>query len=375
MNAHGDGFRPSHFPALATCSHHQNIGLGVDNAAALRGTGIHERIPQIIKATDSIDYSKEDPPVQVACRFVIHQIMEGWRVVGTEIPIAVLDGDGQEITHGTLDLLLERNREYQIVDWKSGDKNGYAPQVAGYISAVLDLYPKAKRVYGTIVYLDLEETETIKLSSQECYGLVQNLWDKWRNKEYEPYTINPYCNYCARRGECPAWREQAETALDTVAQLGIPTGSALVTAKVDALKNDPAKLEEFILAWERAQTLVTDWKLKDALKTHMETGFKADHHILVHVKNSASITRSIDPEQFLEKIARHIGNMRAASAIKVDPDKAVAAWGEFYGYEPESARFPVAIDETTVDKPGYSYIRAKGRAGAGDARKKRNELG
>jgi PD-(D/E)XK nuclease superfamily len=370
MSAHADGFRPSHFPALSACIHHQSIQT--DNQAATRGTGTHGRIPQVITA-DTVNYEEEEPPVQFAAAWVISRLMEGWRIVGTEIPVDILDAEGSVITTGTLDLLLERNRSYQIVDWKTGDKNGYTSQMAGYISAVQDLYPKGK-IYGSIVYLDLCEPELVNLTSMQCFEIVNDLWDKWNNKEYEPYTITPYCDYCAHRGDCPAWRAEAAGALSTVAELGIPAGSALVTAKVDALKNDPTKLEEFILAWERAKTLVEgEWKLKEALKAHMETGFKADYHILVHVKDMSSIIRSIDPEQFLEKVAREIGFMNAAPALKVDPDKAREVWQKFYGYG-DDAKLPVEVTETTVDKSGYSYIRAKGRPGVGDARKKRKEL-
>jgi hypothetical protein len=372
-NAHGEGFRGSHFPALSECIHHLNVPG--DNEAMARGNGTHKRTAEIITSSaDHINYSEEEPPVQFACEWTILRIMEGWHVVGAEIPISILDGDGQEITGGTIDLLLERNREYQVVDWKTGDRNGYTPQIAAYMSAVFDKYPKAKRVFGTIVYLDLRETELVLLTASQCFDLVQDLWDKWNNKENEPYNINPYCDYCGLRAECPAWREAGASALSTVAELGVPTGAALVTAKVDALKNNPTKLEEFILAWERAKTLVeTDWKLKEALKTHMETGFKADHYILVNVKDSTSIVRSIDPEQYLEKVANKIGYMNAASALKVDPEKAVAAFQAYYGYG-DDAHFPVEIKEQTVEKSGYTYVRAKGKPGAGDARKKRKEL-
>ena len=370
MNAHDQGFRPSHFPALTACIHHESIET--DSEAASRGTGTHGRTAAVITA-ESVNYESEEPPVQFAAAWVIARLMEGWRIVGVEVPIDILDAGGEVITTGTVDLLLERNRSYQIVDWKTGDKNGYTTQMAGYISAVQDLYPKGK-IEGTIVYLDLQEAESVNLTSMQCFQLVDDLWNKWNHKDNEPYTINPYCDYCGLRGDCPAWRAQAAVALDTVTQLGVPTGSALVTAKVDALKNDPAKLEAFILAWERAKTLVEgDWKLKEALKTHMETGFKADHHILVHVKDSSSIIRSIDPEQFLEALAKDMGFSRIAPALKVDVDKAVAAWHSFYDYNLD-AHFPVPITETSVDKPGYSYIRAKGRPGVGDARKKRKEL-
>jgi PD-(D/E)XK nuclease superfamily len=370
MSAHDQGLRPSHFPALTACIHHESIET--DSEAATRGSGTHGRIPQVITA-DTVNYEEEEPPVQFAAAWVISRLMEGWRIVGTEIPVDILDAEGSVITTGTLDLLLERNRSYQIVDWKTGDKNGYTSQMAGYISAVQDLYPKGK-IEGTLVYLDLQEAEPVNLNSMQCFQMVDDLWNKWNHKHNEPYTINPYCDYCALRGECPAWREQAAVALDTVTQLGVPAGSSLVTAKVDALKNDPTKLEEFILAWERAKTLVEgEWKLKEALKTHMETGFKADHHILVHVKDSSSIVRSIDPEQFLEKIAHKIGFMNAAPAVKVDPDKAREVWQKFYGYG-DDATFPVEIKEASIDKSGYSYIRAKGRPGVGDARKRRKEI-
>jgi hypothetical protein len=375
------GFRPSNFGDLDACIHHES--KEGDSEARTRGTGTHVRIAEVLREIQGkvpATLHKDTPEIVWAVGIVVDYLKQGWHIFAIEQTVDILNEFGEKITQGTIDLVLERNGDYLIVDWKTGDKGRHELQVHGYGAGFMDLYPQAQSVQGQLAYVDLRETVPVYLSYAISSTNTLLLYDKWKEKERHPYVIGTQCDWCALRPTCPAWAKAATTAFDQVNYLalnpatGLPQGGSMAPAAVNNLKNDPHRLEEFVLAWERAKTLVeTDWNLKDALKTHIQTGFKAEHHILVNIKDKTEVVRSINPEEFLEKVAHKIGYMQSARAIVVDADIAYEVWQKFYGYG-DKAKFPVEVKETIKEVKGYSYIRAKGKAGQGDARRKRKDL-
>lgn len=367
---HTLGFRPSRFGDLDACIHAEPKEAG---EAAERGTAIHGAIAEAMRTVwKNYPLIPMPPEVEWAVNLVNGYADQGWTIFAVEFPIDILNEFGEKITSGTIDLILERTGEFLIIDWKTGDKGRHDLQLHGYGAGFMDLYPQAENVRGLLAYVDLQETVGVYLSYSISSTNVLLLYDKWKEKERHAYNIGTQCDWCGLRAKCPAWARAATTAFDKVNYLalnpatGLPQGGNLVPSTVDNLKNDPSRLEEFVLAWERAKTLVeTDWGLKQALMAHMQTGFKAEHHILVNVKGK--IEKSVDPEQFLERIARKVGYMKAAGAIKVDAEKAIETWTNF-------TADPLPLQVTETEKPGYAYIRQKGKPGAGAARAKRKEL-
>lgn len=390
---HAEGFRPSHFGALSKCIHHRN--KPGQSEAAGRGTGKHTEfasLAQIIMVMgQDTRFENISPEALWAGELILGYVKEGWRVFAVEQLVDILDENGQKISQGTIDLVLERNGEYLIIDWKTGDKGDYDMQLRAYALAWMDLHPM-KCVSSLIGYVDLRETQEVNVNWELASASVLDLWDRWSDprRKNQPYVINGFCDYCGLRGECPAWAREATAAFDKVnyltlnPQTGLPQGGNLAPAAVVGLKNDPERLEAFLTAWERAKTLVEeDWALKEALKTHMETGFKAANHILVNRKATKEVEKRIGAEAFLHEVAKEIGFARAAQAITVNVDKAIQVWDDFNNLHAKEHSgvdlgppipFPVDIQEIVIEKPGYSYVRAKGKPGAGDARKKRKEL-
>ena len=109
-------------------------------------------------------------------------IIDGWRTFAVEAEVDILDAEGEPITKGTIDLVLERNREYLIIDWKTGDKADYSAQLAGYLSAWWDLHPEAKTVHCLVVYVDLRETQNCNTSYSEASARTLNLFDNMEGK-------------------------------------------------------------------------------------------------------------------------------------------------------------------------------------------------
>jgi hypothetical protein len=79
-------------------------------------------------------------------------------------------------------------------------------------------------------------------------------------------------------------------------------------------------------------------------------------------------TENIDAEKWLLAASDALGMTLAASAIRVDPDKARAVWAEH-----SSDPFPVTIQTLTQTIAGSSYIRRKAPRGKGRAAKLRKQ--
>jgi hypothetical protein len=353
IDNHGAGFRPSRFGALEECIHYASKPGG---EAAQNGIQTHE---QIAAALVNLPFAPEPhhPAVRFALSLVTGYAQDGWSIFAVEYPVHLIDTDGTSVTQGTIDLVLVRDRDYLIIDWKTGEPRNYSAQLAGYTMALYDRLPEAKSVHAIAVFLDANETHDHTQSYQKATDRFLDLYEKWKGKDNANYTINQYCGWCALRPDCPAWRSQADVALQ-VAQ-GLESSPGPVSqAKIDHLKNSPGDLERFVLAFERFKTLVDeDWALKAALKSHIETGYKAEFYSLVNVKDKETVAEVIDPEQYLQKVVKELGTMKAAAAVTIDPTIAKETWAAFSTDRP----FPVPIKTALSMKSGYSYLKQKNK--------------
>jgi hypothetical protein len=366
---HQAGFRPSHFPALCRCVHH--VYKPVEDPTFLeRGDAVHKTIAAVLREwmvgrqfCPSIARKDTVAPVAEALSVVSDYLGQGWRIAAVELALPILDAEGSPITHGTIDLVLERDGHLLVIDWKTGDASDYSSQLDAYALAASDQWTLAQSVTSEIVYLDLEETTQASSSYVALSARVLGLYDRWRDKESQPHTISHYCDTCALRGDCPSWRKEADLALASINDIGADDDASLITARIDALKNDPERLEQFVSTWDRLKTLVEDdWRLKEALHTHMDTGYRGNYYSLVTVDPRESVTEEIDPEAWLLTSLETLGTAGAASAIRVDPAKAKAAWAQY-----SSDQFPVTTRNVTQTVAGYSYVRRKAQRGKGRA--------
>jgi hypothetical protein len=250
-----------------------------------------------------------------------------------------------------------KDRDYLIIDWKTGEPRDYSAQLAGYTMALYDRLPEAKSVRAIAVFVDANETHDHTHSYQKATDRFLDLYEKWREKDNANYTINQYCDWCALRPDCPAWRSQADAALSLAQDIESSPGP-VSQAKIDLLKNSPGDLEKFVLAFERFKTLVDeDWALKAALKSHIETGYKSEHYSLVNVKEKELTQEVIDPETYLQKVVKELGTMKAAAAVIIDAAIAKETWAAFSADRP----FPVPIKKVLSTKSGYSYLKQKNK--------------
>jgi hypothetical protein len=67
-------------------------------------------------------------PLAFALRVVSGYLSQGWSILAVELKSPILDAEGIEITHGTVDLILKRDQEFLAVDWKTGDPRDYSQE-------------------------------------------------------------------------------------------------------------------------------------------------------------------------------------------------------------------------------------------------------
>jgi hypothetical protein len=374
-NNHALGFSPHHFPALSECIHHIYRDIK-DSSYLERGNGFHQTTAAVLREWSEgrepnppTDRKDIIAPVLFALGVVSRYLTQSWSILAVELELPILDADGIEITHGTVDLILKRGPELLAVDWKTGDSRDYSLQLDGYCLAIADRWTGATSVGSEIVFVDLEETQATSASYGEFSSRILDLYERWRDKSHYPHKINHYCDTCLLRGECPAWRREADFAVAAIHDIEREDNPKLLTARIEQLKSDPVRLEQFVSCYERLKTLVeNDWKLKEALHTHLQKGYRGSLYRLATVHSRYVETESVDAEKWLLAASEPLGMTLAASAILVDAQKAKAVWADH-----SSDSFPVTIQTITQTIPGYSYVKRKGPRGKGRAAKLRKQ--
>lgn len=272
------------------------------------------------------------------------------KIEGIEEELPLLDELGMELCKAHLDVRFSTPKgEPYIVDWKTGQKRTYTAQVAAYALAAMDK-TNWRYCFTGIAYQESGEYFERKWEYKEAAKIVQDLAEAFA-AQTAPHKINRYCEWCALNRKCPAWEKQANLALVTTRTLADYT-----PMDVEALKNDPVRLDDFLLLYSRLQDMIDkEWRLKEALMMHTDTGYQPTNFTKISIDSRIEEVLSVDSRDFLSKVAKKLGIDNTAAVISVDVVKAMAAWKET---QPES-EFPIRVRAQTNEKKGYSYLRRK----------------
>lgn len=342
---HSAGFRPSSFPALSECDLFQ--GRVEETQYSTAGTEFHEEIAALLKKIEilyrgTFEGVRTLPEIPShltwSWKLVKGYIESGWKIIGVEQEFVLFGEYGEELTKGTVDLLLCKDWEILIIDWKTGQMHKfYEWQIAGYMMAVRDAYPKYT-VKGLIAYPNDEETRGITLSYQQCCDMVLSLWEHWQVQDFieGKAHINQHCGFCANKPRCPAWLEQAAPAIQLVQTSPMPI------IDIDALRNDPAALGRFMTAYSTLEDLIGEWKLKSVLKDHLETGKEVPGWRLI---NNSGNTRQV-PD--IEEAAKRFAEMGYTMPMK---EKTIAAYSYAKKVNPKKKDEKTVPNLTTSPKP------------------------
>ena len=322
---HHPTLAPSSLPAKRLCIWFEPQPF-VRNAAAIRGDLIHKYTARLLKEGGVGSFPIEDATCVARADWAAKAIRERIKsIVGIEERVSLTDNQGEEITHGRLDIWGWNDGDDQLVvgDIKSGREKDYAAQLAVYALAKMDeVHQEECRIL--MIYCDSEVIVDYSLSSRDAedlvFGIVRRI-----NEGTEPPQENDYCNYCARRPTCPVWVNPATSALQTV---GIDPIVALNT-----MLDDPDKLGNFLVQWKKAKKLVDEvFDIEGRIKTLLSSGIPVEGWRLLDTAGNESFTADQVAKLLLH--LREMGTQRASKFVKIDPKKFAIEWKE-YSSEPQ----------------------------------------
>lgn len=348
-------FRPSAFPALSQCIRFE--GDKESTEYTQNGDEFHDvsaRMWTMIRdnRADMFPWKSFGKQWHEKLKWCYNQffVIRNLRPVQIELEVPLLNEFGEQYCLGHIDVLFETDKKYPYpVDWKTGLERDYSTQLMGYSIPAMERYG-VDSCSGAVAFVDLGIVRDMEFDLLRSTAWLDALYEEWKRAIGE-HKINVYCEWCAlKTNGCPAWTKQAQSALATIEHLP--------TINIDALKNDPPKLEEFLLLYDRFVEFVEDHKLKSALQTHFDTGYSGAFYNKVNVGESTAEKQSVDVEQWLLKVLPEVGRMRAAQVIKIDAGAYASMWQEFREKDP----LPVPVKtEMVVTRKAYSYIRRKGK--------------
>lgn len=351
-------FRPHVLPPLSECIHYEADESRKFLEEISAGAVTHEtnaEFLRLVKEKGLVPGPWEEFPenVRSSLKWIAEEfiIKRKLAIEGIEEELPVYDELGLELCKAHLDVRFSTPKgEPYIVDWKSGQKRNYGPQIMAYALAAMDK-TNWHYCYAGIAYQETGEFYEQKIEYKKAAGIINNLAEAFATKS-APHTINRYCEWCALNRKCPAWVKQANLALVATRTLADYT-----PLDVEALKNDPTRLEDFLLLYERLKDMIDkEWRLKEALMLHTDTtGYQPTNFTKVTVEPQTTEILSCDSEEFLKKVAKKIGPERTALVITVDVARAKAEWEKLHA----DTEFPIRVRAEVSEKKGYSYLRRK----------------
>lgn len=192
---------PSSFPAFLCCPCYKSSGGG---RAAVKGTLQHEILSAILLDKDIPNNGTKgkglDDVLWAAkqVKLIIQQEAHNEYNIPLEIEkeISVYDRAFEEITFGSLDVGFKDI----IIDYKSGMKRNYFPQMACYALGWMQKY-NLKTVKVVEVYGKSRDVIVYNVSRQEAEDTVYAISDSIDDPNKTPQG-NEYCSWCSKKPYC-----------------------------------------------------------------------------------------------------------------------------------------------------------------------------
>jgi hypothetical protein len=164
-------------------------------------------------------------------RFLVSQANEAWKElipppaadtkVTTEEKMKATVLPDADLTGGA-DVLVNAIESVDIIDWKSGRKDGdYREQVIGYCVLALVNHPSADRATARVVWLRTLEAELYTLRRVELPMWLERFGQQLKDQTYRP---GPHCSHCPRQFTCAGRLDMQRASL---AILGAEGGRTL----------------------------------------------------------------------------------------------------------------------------------------------------
>lgn len=333
--------RPSALPKLLECRCYE--GKPGTSAAAERGTRIDAAIRRLYALRQGLPWNDADGAESAlndedaeAVRWALDKLDElsldpltdeHHAVETRESELrAVVPVEG--VLPGTMDALCVGLG--WLVDFKTGQKRNYTPQMAAYALACMDAY-FADRWTAHILFVDSQEVVSREFTEVEARLLVEPIV----NMPPVP-TACEYCKWCAKFEGCPEVMRQVRQVRE---MKPMPACSAAAKSKGElpeelaGMLSDHAKAHEFL----SALAVANDWadvlksKIKDQL-TPTDGEAKVDSPYFTRV--AVSGRRVVMPLQ-LSRYGMEFGFDRMLRLFSAAPESKVKeAWTEVFGDKP-----------------------------------------
>jgi PD-(D/E)XK nuclease superfamily len=333
MNRHHPTLSPSSLDKKAACLHFTGKPVG---KAANRGTELHEKLADAFNRRET----PSDPLLKRAADRARNYIAS---VQGIEEEVQLLDNDLNQISFGTVDLWGHtQDGGLVLLDWKSGvqSPDTYLHQMAFYSLALME-QEDMDECQAVIVPIDNDDAEAFATSftRESAAELIYPLIERIKANAENPRE-NQFCNWCAKRKECPVWTMPAAEAIT-------PVREKLLFTESDALERPEAYMDAF----KKLEGIFDSWGIKEALKAKLEAGIEVPGWKLQTRKGAASVS---SVEEVLMNVLPAIGFAKSADFLKVDVSKMQKAWASF-----SSNPLPVEI---VTGEGTTALVQAKGGA-------------
>jgi hypothetical protein len=332
MSRHHPTLSPSSLDKKNECIKHVGKPAG---AAAKRGNEkVHEPLADAF-------LRREKPTDPLLARAWDRAKKHIARVDGVETELQLLDDELNQITFGTCDLWgRAEDGSLLLIDWKSGVQpaSSYFYQMAAYSLMLMDAEGEDS-CRSIIIPVDNDEDEAFILDfTRESAGeAIWPLIERIKANTEGPKE-NQFCNWCAKRKECPVWVLPASEAIT-------PVREKLLFTESDALERP----EQYMDAFKKLEGIFESWGIREALKAKLEAGIPVPGWKLQTRKGAASVS---SVEEVLMNVLPAIGFAKGADFLKVDVSKMQKAWASF-----SSNPLPVEI---VTGEGTAALVQAKG---------------
>jgi len=236
---------------------------GAPGAAAEHGTAMHEVFASLFEDRlplfnsdisdddlDALKWAKDEVDIRTTLEFPIE----------VETKLTYSDAKLKEVYFGTGDVV----NGPQLFDLKTGDQHGYWPQMAGYALALMD-----ERGYKTvethILYTRFRKVYSRTIEKKQAEAIINDIIYKAEDPGAKEIP-NEYCGWCARRLECEALKDRANTIV-------AHQDWALDSYRIDEIAKNPNELSKAL----SLAKLMKQWvsAIEDEAKNHEEIpGYK-----------------------------------------------------------------------------------------------------
>jgi hypothetical protein len=309
MSRHHPTLSPSSLDKKNECIKHVGKPAG---AAAKRGSEkVHEPLADAF-------LRREKPTDPLLARAWDRARKHIARVDGVETELQLLDDELNQVTFGTCDLWgRAEDGSLLLIDWKSGVQpaSSYLYQMAAYSLMLMDAEGEDS-CRSIIIPVDNDDDEAFILDfTRESAGeAIWPLIERIKANTEGPKE-NQFCNWCAKRKECPVWTMPANEAI-------APVREKLLFTQEDAA----IRPEAYMDAFKKLEGIFEDWGIKESLKAKLESGIAVPGWKVQTRKGAQSVA---DVETVLRDVVKEVGFTKAAQFVKIDATKMVKVWEGF----------------------------------------------